>query len=88
MLYANVRPLPSDPVRGGNIVYLSGVQVLGQQNVPIESADSLRRLIGERDVRHVMFHSTVYPRRAVPVSKAEKWIAKLDRELAREARTG
>jgi hypothetical protein len=81
--YANVKPLPSDPVKGGNILYLQELRVMGSENAPIRSEADLRDIIAACEVRHIMFHDRRYPSRAVPIEKAEKWIKKVGRELAK-----
>ena len=81
--YANVKPLASDPVMGGNIAHLATIGTLGYENAPIETEADLRRLITEREIKHLMFYRTDFPQRAVPIEKAEKWICKLGRELGK-----
>lgn len=82
-VYANVRPNPADPVRSGPIVNLDVAPTLGWENIRLEDADHLRRLVSEHRASAINFHSTAYPQRPVAVDKADKWVAKVGRELER-----
>lgn len=82
-IYANIRLSPSGPAPRLNIAYLDTAKTLGHENIPIKDEGTLRRLIAAHDVAEISFHSTTYPQRPVDVDKAEKWIKKLGRELAK-----
>lgn len=75
--YCNIKPLPSDPVSGGNIAYVDRAMALGRENIELRTAEQVHALFADRDVRWVMFGRRDFPSRAVAIDKAGRWIRKM-----------